>query len=101
MRGEPTSRRLKGWPSRKLPAILELENEQAAILLEMRDGDARIYAPGTAEPMWVSISDVEQAYAGRAVVVEADPTREREGERPWDKATRTHWFWSEVWKVRR
>jgi ATP-binding cassette subfamily C protein LapB len=101
MRGEPTSRRLKGWPSRKLPAILELENEQAAVLLEMRDGDARIYAPGTAEPMWVSISEVEQAYAGRAVVVEADPTREREGERPWDKATRTHWFWSEVWKVRR
>ena len=49
MRGDPTSRRLKGWPSRKLPAILELENEQAAVLLEMRDGDARIYAPGTAE----------------------------------------------------
>ena len=37
---------------------------------------------------------------GHAVVVEADPTREREGERPWDKARRTHWFWSEVWKVR-
>ncbi|MDT9150984.1 hypothetical protein RSW37_24965, partial [Escherichia coli] len=29
-----------------------------------------------------------------------DPTREREGERPWDKAKRTHWFWSEVWKER-
>jgi len=100
MRGEPTSRRLKGWPSRKLPAILELENEQAAVLLEMRDGDARIYAPGTAEPMWVPISEVEKAYAGRAVAIEADPTREREGERPWDKAKRTHWFWSEVWKVR-
>ncbi len=101
MRGDPTSRRLTGWPSRKLPAILELENEQAAVLLEMRDGDARIYAPGTAEPMWVPMAEVEQAYAGRAVVVEADPTREREGERPWDKAKRTHWFWSEVWKVRR
>ena len=34
-------------------------------------------------------------------MVEADPTREREGERPWDKARRQHWFWSEVWKVRR
>jgi ATP-binding cassette, subfamily C, bacterial LapB len=101
MRGDPTSRRLKGWPSRKLPAILELEGEQAAVLLEMREGDARIYAPGTAEPMWVPISEIERAYAGRAVVVEADPTREREGERPWDTAKRTHWFWSEVWKVRR
>jgi ATP-binding cassette subfamily C protein LapB len=101
MRGDPTSRRLKGWPSRKLPAILELEGEQAAVLLEMREGDARIYAPGTAEPMWVPISEIERAYAGRAVVVEADPTREREGERPWDTAKRKHWFWSEVWKVRR
>jgi ATP-binding cassette, subfamily C, bacterial LapB len=101
MRGDPTSRRLKGWPSRKLPAILELDGEQAAVLLEMREGDARIYAPGTAEPMWVPISEIERAYAGRAVVVEADPTREREGERPWDTAKRTHWFWSEVWKVRR
>ena len=28
-------------------------------------------------------------------------SREREGERPWDKAKRAHWFWSEVWKARR
>ena len=35
------------------------------------------------------------------MVVEADPSRERLNERPWDKAARTHWFWSEVWKVRR
>jgi ATP-binding cassette subfamily C protein LapB len=35
------------------------------------------------------------------VLVEADPTQEREAERPWDKVRRTHWFWSEVWKVRR
>ena len=35
------------------------------------------------------------------MVVETDPTRERENERPWDQAKRKHWFWSEVWKVRR
>ena len=32
---------------------------------------------------------------------ETDPTRERENERPWDAAKRRHWFWAEVWKVRR
>ena len=46
-------------------------------------------------------AELEPVYTGRAVFVEPDPTRERENERPWDKAKRTHWFWSEVWKVRR
>jgi ATP-binding cassette, subfamily C, bacterial LapB len=101
MRGEPVIRKLKGWPLQRLPAILELDDERAAVLLETRAGDGLIYAPGIAEPMWVSLDEIEPAYAGRAIFVEADPTRERDGERPWDKAKRTHWFWSEVWKERK
>ena len=101
MRAEPLSRRLKGWPSAKCPAILELEDDRAAVLLDTRDTDGLLYAPGVAEPMWVKLAEIEPAYTGRAVIVEPDPTREREGERPWDKAKRNHWFWSEIWKVRR
>jgi ATP-binding cassette subfamily C protein LapB len=101
MRAEPIVRRLKGWPARKCPAVLELSEERAAVLLETRDTDALIYAPGLAEPTWIKLEELEQAYTGRAIVVETDPTREREGERPWDKAKRSHWFWSEVWKVRK
>ena len=101
MRAEPVTRRLKGWPARKCPAVLELTDNRAAVLLETRDGDALVYAPGIAEANWVKLEDLEGAYTGRAVVVETDPTRERAGERPWDKAKRTHWFWSEVWKVRK
>jgi len=100
MRAEPVARRLKGWPARKMPAVLELTEGRAAVLLEMRDGDALVYAPGIAELNWIKLAELEPVYAGRAVVVETDPTREREGERPWDKAKRTHWFWSEVYKVR-
>jgi len=100
MRAEPIARRLKGWPAGKCPAVLELSDNRAAVLLETRDGDALVYAPGIAEANWVKLTDLESAYTGRAVVVETDPTREREGERPWDKAKRSHWFWSEVWKVR-
>ena len=101
MRAETIARRLKAWPLSKCPAILELEDDRAAVLLEVRDRDGLIYAPGLAEPMWTKLAELEPAYTGRAVVVETDPTRERENERPWDEATRRHWFWSEVWKVRR
>jgi ATP-binding cassette subfamily C protein LapB len=102
MRGEPVSRRrLAGWRLQQLPAIVELSDDRAIVLLEMKAGDALVYAPGTAEPIWVPVSDLETAFTGHAVAVEPDPTQERAGERPWDKVRRTHWFWSEVWKVRR
>jgi ATP-binding cassette subfamily C protein LapB len=101
MRAELTSRRLKGWPDDKCPALLALEDERAAVILEVRDRDGLIYTPGLTEPLWVKLEDVEPHYTGRAVVVETDPTRERENERPWEVARRRHWFWSEIWKVRR
>jgi ATP-binding cassette subfamily C protein LapB len=100
MRADPIARRLKGWPSGKTPAILELEDDRAAVLLEVRDRDGLVYAPGVDAPMWIKLEELAPAYTGRAVVVETDPTRERENERPWDAARRKHWFWSETWKVR-
>jgi ATP-binding cassette subfamily C protein LapB len=102
MRGEPVARRrIAGWRLQQLPAIVELTEDRAAVLLEMKSGEALVYAPGTAEPMWVPVDDLEPAFTGHAISVEADPSQERAGERPWDKVRRTHWFWSEVWKVRK
>ena len=102
MRGEPVvRRRLSGWRLQQLPAIAELTEDRAIVLLEMKGGDALIYAPGTAEPMWVPAADLDPLFTGHAIAVEPDPTSERANERPWDKVRRTHWFWSEVWKVRR
>jgi ATP-binding cassette subfamily C protein LapB len=101
MRGETLSRRLRSWPAAKCPAILELADDRAVVLLDAKDSDGLIYAPGMGAPAWVRLQELEPAYAGRAVLVEADPTQERESERPWDKVRRTHWFWSEIWKVRR
>jgi ATP-binding cassette, subfamily C, bacterial LapB len=101
MRGEPLSRRLRSWPTRKCPAVLDLQDGRAVVLLDVKEKDGLVYAPGLADPVWVPLAELEPVYAGQAVAVETDPTREREAERPWDKARRTHWFWSEVWKVRR
>lgn len=102
MRGYPIRRRkVAGWKMQELPAILSLANDNAIVLLEARDNDFLIHAPGVEEPMWVSAEQLAGVYDGNAVFVEPDPTQERDGERPWDKAKRTHWFWSEVWKARR
>ncbi|WP_265530666.1 type I secretion system permease/ATPase [Sphingomicrobium marinum] len=100
MRGFPVSRRLRGWKEAQLPAILQLEGG-AAVLIELKDGDALIHAPGMEGTQWVPATELAEHFTGNAVVVEPDPTKEREGERPWDKAKRAHWFWSEVWKARR
>ncbi len=100
MRGMPITRPLKGWPKSRLPAILELEDGRAIVLNELNGRDALVFVPGTAEPMWVAASEIEPLFTGRAVQVEADPTQERAGERPWDRAKRVHWFWSEINKLR-
>ena len=101
MRADSIARPLKNWPAAKCPAILELEEGRAAVLLDRRDQDGLLFVPGIDEPAWIKLEELEAAYTGRAVVVETDPTRERENERPWDEAKRRHWFWSEIWKVRR
>ena len=69
MRAEPVTRRLKGWPSAKCPAVLELEDERAAVLLDTRGNEGLVFAPGVAEPMWVKLADLAPAYTGRAVLV--------------------------------
>src|SRR4029450_7639097 len=40
MRAQPIARRLKAWPARHCPAVLELSDDRAAVLLETRDNDA-------------------------------------------------------------
>ncbi len=55
MRTESIARRLKGWPSRYCPAVLELTDERAAVLLEVRDRDGLIYAPGVLAALIVNL----------------------------------------------
>ena len=100
-RGESFSPSLRGWKQAHTPAILKMADGGAVVALDARDGDLLLYAPGRAEPFWIAAQALADDYQGVAIKVDADPTREREAERPWQKAARTHWFWSEIWKVRR
>ena len=101
LRGEAWSGKLTGLKPKRLPAIVKLQGGRAAVLLEVRQGEALLYRPGAAEPTWTDAAALAEAYDGQAVCVEPDPAQEREGERPWQRAARAHWFWGEVWKVRK
>lgn len=101
MLGQPSRKAIGSWRKNQLPAILQLSEGRAAVLIDVVDDDLLLFLPGHGDPQWHKKAAVAEAYEGAAIRVEADPTREREGERPWQKATRTHWFWSEVRKVRR
>lgn len=101
MRGDPSSRPLKRLRKDALPAVLRMRGGAAAVLLDLQDGDGLVFVPGSGEPSWIPLDQLSDDYDGAAVLVEPDPTRDRESERPWQKAARVHWFWSEVRKVRR
>lgn len=100
MRGEPSRRAVTRFRKNHLPALLRLNGGNAAVMLDVQGGDALLFIPGNSEPTWIKTSALAASYDGEAVLIEPDPTRDRESERPWQKAARTHWFWSEVRKVR-
>jgi len=100
MRGDPVSRPLARLRPRQLPAILRMRGGEAVVLLDRHEDDVLVFRPATDEPIWMPLDDLIADYDGSAILVEPDPTGEREGERPWQKAARAHWFWSEMRKVR-
>ena len=101
IRTEVVRRPLRRWKASDTPAILDLEDGHAVVMLEVKAGQGLIHDPRRAEEVWIDLLKLEETYKGTAVIVEPDPTRDRENERPWIKAARAHWFWSEIWKVRR
>ncbi len=101
LRGELYEGRLARLKPRNLPAIIELADGDAAVLLEMQRGQYLSWTPGYDAPLWIEAGEFTQRFTGHAVLVEPDPTQEREGERPWQRRARAHWFWGEIWRVRR
>lgn len=100
MRGKVIRRKLRRWPPLQTPAILSMKTNGALVLLDCAGDQVLAHRPADMKPVWIDIADLVDDYSGVAVVVEANPARDREEERPWDKAETEHWFWSEVRKVR-
>lgn len=100
MRAHPTTRRLARWRAGDAPALLATTGERAILLLDLSGADALVFVPGRDEPFWTPRASLVPFLTGAAIRIEPDPAAERADERPWERAIRRHWFWSEAWKLR-
>jgi len=100
LRGREMRRKLTRWSAQDLPAILLAGEGRALVLHSIAGNDCEVEFPFGGGRVWIDRKVLDSRFSGEGVVVDPDPTRDREGERPWDKAKRAHWFWSEVWRVR-
>jgi len=82
------------------PAIVSLDEGRIAVVHELRDGDALVWRPDVREPQWEPLAGIEADYAGWLATVYGDPSAIRDAGQPWDVSARTHWFWSEIAKLR-
>lgn len=93
-------RPLAAWNAQDVPAILMLAGDRPVVLTALDDDGCRVRLPGATSDLQIDRRLLEAAYSGQGVIVRHDPTSETARERPWDQATKQHWFWSEVWKER-
>jgi len=87
--------------ARDLPVIIRQQDRRCAVLLETQGDQYLVWEPGSDAPVWTDEAALEEKYAGQAIAVTADPTAIRAEERPWDEASKRHWFWSEIRRMRR
>ena len=95
--------RAKRLPRRpaSYPALISLEDGRVAVIHELRDGDALVWRPEIGEDQWERLTTLETDYAGWFATVFGDPSAQRDAGQPWDVSSRSHWFWSEINKLRR
>ncbi|MDE2412463.1 MAG: ATP-binding cassette domain-containing protein [Sphingomonadales bacterium] len=95
--------RLKRLPHRAAayPALVALGDDRLAVIHELRDRDALVWRPETRLAQWEPLAGLEADYAGWIATVFGDPSAQRAEGQPWEVGARSHWFWSEVAKLRR
>ncbi|HZZ36479.1 MAG TPA: ABC transporter transmembrane domain-containing protein, partial [Caulobacteraceae bacterium] len=100
LRTRPVRWSLKKFAEHHMPAILEMDGAKAVILLELKKLDGRVYDPARGEEYWAKLSSLAESYKHHAILIEPDPTKDRGIEGAMARASRDHWFWGEVFKVR-
>lgn len=98
---DPIVRPLAKWRKKHLPAVLKLTNGRAAVLLDIEGDDVKLFVPGRDETLWAGRESLSGIFDGHAVAVWPDHRKERATELAWDQQVKKHWFWQEVWRVRK
>lgn len=88
---------LKALDFLKLPALLELEQQQACVLLEKHKNEW-ILLTASGGKIAVDPQQVEQAYTGRCFTLQ--PNIDREAKRNSDNPA-GHWLWSLIWSQKK
>lgn len=83
------------------PAIIALGQGAIVVVHELRDGDALAWRPESGATQWESFAGIEQDYSGWVATIFGDPSALRDAGQPWQVSARSHWFWSELSKLRR
>lgn len=83
------------------PAIVALKEQDPVVVHELREGQVLVWRPESGAAQWEPFAALQAAYGGWLATVFGDPTTLRESGQPWDTQARGHWFWSELYKVRR
>jgi ATP-binding cassette subfamily C protein LapB len=86
--------------ARDLPVILRTKDDGAVVLLD-RSEDGRFLAHDPRQAMTgpVVLEELERIYAGEALAIEPDPSRDRLQHQDMAQAPK-HWFWSELGRYR-
>jgi ATP-binding cassette subfamily C protein LapB len=100
LRTRPVRWPLKRFQAHHAPVVLEVGDEAALTILEIKPKQVLIYDPRRGEEYWADRATLEGKYRREAILVEPDPTKERGLEGALARASRDHWFWGELFKVR-
>ncbi len=88
-------RKLDAIPDAVLPVVLVLKNEQACILLEVKDQKAKIYLPDTDSQKEIAFETLQNDFAGFAIYIH--PRAEfTNPDTVHLEDTNRHWFWGIV-----
>ncbi len=86
--------------SRHLPALIRTR-EGAAIIYERNKDQALLWSLGHDEPVWQDIDAVEADFAGHSLHILGNAHIRKGEDGGTVEALRGHWFWSELYKLRR
>jgi ATP-binding cassette, subfamily C, bacterial LapB len=86
--------------SRHFPALIRTR-DGAAIIYERSKDQLLYWAHGLAEPVWTDVATVEESFAGQALHIVGNANLRQGEDVSKAPALRGHWFWSELYKLRR